>query len=63
MTLDEFFEGQERSRGLYKAIEAAISTIGPAEIRITKSQIAFRRKRGFAWAWIPGRYLRGRRPR
>jgi Domain of unknown function (DUF5655) len=26
---------------------------------VTKSQIAFRRKRAFAWAWIPDRYLRG----
>lgn len=33
---------------------------GPAEIRVTKSQVAFRRGRAFAWVWIPGRYLRGR---
>lgn len=28
--------------------------------QITKSQIAFRHRRAFAWAWIPARYLRGR---
>jgi len=37
-----------------------IESIGPAEIRVTKSQIAFYRKKAFAWAWIPGKYLRGR---
>lgn len=29
-------------------------------MRVTKSQISFRRRVGFAWAWIPARYLRGR---
>lgn len=60
MTLDEFFAQQDRSRELYKAVEAAIGQIGPAEARVTRSQIAFRRKRGFAWAWMPGKYLRGK---
>ena len=27
---------------------------------MTKSQIAFRRRKAFAWVWIPGKYLRGR---
>jgi len=26
---------------------------------VTKSQVAFRRRRAFAWAWMPGAYLRG----
>jgi hypothetical protein len=26
---------------------------------VTKSQIAFRRRVAFAWAWVPARYLRG----
>ena len=30
------------------------------EIRVSKSQIAFRRRRAFAWVWVPQRYLRGR---
>ena len=36
-----------------------IDTIGPAELRVTRSQIAFRRRVAFAWAWLPARYLRG----
>jgi hypothetical protein len=30
-----------------------------ADVRVTKSQVAFRRTRAFAWAWMPGMYLRG----
>jgi hypothetical protein len=29
-------------------------------MRVTKSQVAFRRSRAFAWAWTPDRYLRGK---
>lgn len=31
------------------------------EIRTTKSQVAFRRRRGFAYVWVPGRHLRNPR--
>jgi hypothetical protein len=34
-----------------------VSSIGPAEVRVTKSQIAFRRRRGFAYVWRPAQYL------
>jgi hypothetical protein len=27
------------------------------EIRTSRSQVAFRRRRGFAYLWLPGRYL------
>ena len=60
MTLDEFFAGQEQSRQLFEALRQAVEAIGPVELRVTKSQIAFRRRKAFAWAWRPGQYLRGR---
>lgn len=59
MTLDEFFRGRERSRRIFDALRAAIAEIGPVDVRVTKSQVAFRRRRAFAWAWMPGMYLRG----
>jgi hypothetical protein len=59
MTLDEYFEGQEGARRLFDALCSSVDAIGVAELRVTKSQIAFRRRRAFAWAWIPGKYLRG----
>jgi hypothetical protein len=30
---------------------------GRRQIRTTKSQVAFRRRRGFAYLWLPSRYL------
>ena len=57
MTVAEFFEGRDESRRLFDALQAAVGAIGPAEVRVTKSQIAFRRRKAFAWAWTPGRYL------
>jgi hypothetical protein len=59
MTLDEFFAGYEGSRPIFEALREAIEELGPSEMRVTKSQVAFYRKKAFAWAWIPDRYLHG----
>jgi hypothetical protein len=59
MTLDEFFAEDDGSRVLFDVLLSAIEGIGQIEMRISKSQIAFSRKRAFAWAWIPGKYLKG----
>ena len=66
MTLDEFFDGADESRQLFEVLRAAVESIGAAEVRVTKSQVAFRRRKAFAfkrqkafaWAWMPGKYLR-----
>ena len=60
MTLDEFFAGQENSRQIFEAVRLAVEAIGPAELRISKSQISFRRRKAFAWVWMPGQYLSGK---
>lgn len=60
MTLDDFLATHPASSQLFAALSAAIASIGPAELRITKSQAAFRRQQTFAWAWLPGMYLHGR---
>ncbi|MBN1933556.1 MAG: hypothetical protein JW934_02765 [Anaerolineae bacterium] len=59
MTLDEFFDGQEKSRELFETVRSVIDTIGDAALCVTKSQIAFRRRKTFALIWMPGEYLRG----
>lgn len=58
MTLDEFFAGQDQSRHLFEAVSREVEAIGPAELRLSRSQIAFRRRKAFAWIWMPGQYLR-----
>jgi len=60
MTLDDFFAGQQESRLIFEALRSAVDAVGKAELRVTKSQVAFRRRRAFAWAWMPGKYLHGR---
>lgn len=59
MDIEAFFERYEASRPLFDALWAVVQGIGPADRRVTKSQIAFRRRGAFAWVWIPDRYLRG----
>jgi hypothetical protein len=57
VNLDQFFTGFEGSRPLYEALYEAVCALGPVEIRVGKSQIAFVSGKAFAWAWIPARYL------
>jgi hypothetical protein len=56
--LDAFFAGRPVSRQLFEAVRVAVDAAGSSEIRVGRSQIAFRRRVGFAYAWVPGRYLR-----
>jgi hypothetical protein len=58
--LDEFFEGLQESYDLFEAVLKEINVLGAAEMRVSKSQIAFRRKKAFAWVWVPGKYLHGK---
>ena len=55
--LDAFFSGRNLSRQIFDAVCRAMETIGPAEIKISKSQIAFRRRVNFALVWVPEQYL------
>jgi hypothetical protein len=59
-SLDEFFAGQEESRQLFDALQIVINSFGNVQLRVTKSQVAFFRRKAFAWAWMPGRYLHGK---
>lgn len=60
ITLDEFFHGFSESRQLFDALHTSMESVGHYELRITKSQIAFRHHKSYAWAWIPAKYQRGK---
>jgi len=60
MTPDEFFAGQVLSKQLFEAVRREVEALGEVVMRVTKSQVAFRRRRGFAWVWMPGQYLKRR---
>ena len=58
MSLDEFFGDAAQSRQLFDALAHELAKLGKTSLRITKSQIAFRRKRNVAIAWMPRKYLK-----
>ena len=39
------------------AVEAAVRDLGDADVAVSKSQISFRRRTGFAYVWRPGQYV------
>ena len=57
-TPEEFFAGRPDALAAFTEVCAIVGRHGPFEVRISKSQAAFRRKRGFAYLWMPGQYLR-----
>jgi hypothetical protein len=60
--LDAFFAGHDDSRRIFDALHRAVEALGETEVRVSKSQVAFRRKQPFAWAWRPEQYLGPGRP-
>lgn len=60
LSIDEFFKGYEASWPMFDALCSAINSLGPTEMRVTHSQVAFSRRNAFAWAWVPARYPRVR---
>lgn len=60
--IEAFFDGSPRGLVLCRAVAEAVHSIGHADVRVTKSQVAFRRRRGFAYVWRPGRYVRSEVP-
>ena len=57
MTPEEFLDGSPLGMDVYRAVHEILERCGEFEVRTTRSQIAFRRRRGFAYLWRPGMYL------
>jgi Domain of unknown function (DUF5655) len=53
----ELFTDQPLALAVLGKVTSIAEEIGGVEIRASKSQVAFRRKRGFAYLWPPGKYL------
>ena len=58
LTPESIFQDFPEGLVLYCAVADAVAAIGEAAVRVTKSQIAFRRRKGFAYVWRPGQYLK-----
>jgi Domain of unknown function (DUF5655) len=57
MTPEEHFAGHPFALAVFHEVRALVDETGGGEVATTKSQVAFRRRRGFAYVWLPGRYL------
>jgi hypothetical protein len=44
--------------GVFKTVEGAVGKLGEHEVRVGRGQVAFRRRRGFAYLWRPGQYVK-----
>lgn len=56
-TPESFFDGSPDGLNVFRAIAHAVNEIAETPLRISKSQIAFRRRRGFAYVWRPAQYI------
>jgi hypothetical protein len=54
---EDLFDGFPRGLAICHAVQDAVSAIGEASMRVMTSQVAFRRRRGFAYVWRPGQYV------
>ena len=61
-TVSSFFTRAPEARLLFDSLNAIVSGWGDCELTVTKSQVSWRRRRAFAWAWRPSQYLSGPRP-
>lgn len=57
-TAAEFFAGSPLGHAVLVRVREVVDSLGGAEERVSRSQVAFRRDRGFAYLWSPGRYVR-----
>jgi hypothetical protein len=56
-TPEEFLDGHPDGLAIYRRVADVIDGLGEAEVRVSKSQIGFRARHGFAYLWRPGRYV------
>lgn len=62
MNENDYLGSDVATRSIFLAIDSAVTAVGEAERRVSKSQIGFYRKHPFAAVWRPDQYLSGTRP-
>jgi hypothetical protein len=56
---ERFFADHPVALDVYRLACSMLEDIGPFEMRTSKTQVAFRRRRGFAYLWFPVGWARG----
>lgn len=54
---EDVLAGNPLALAAFERVRTIVATFGPVDVRASKSQVAFRRRRAFAFVWVPGRYL------
>lgn len=57
MTPGDFFAAHPLGLAVFDRVSTILGEVGDFEVRVTKSQVSFQRRRGFAYLWLPGQYL------
>jgi hypothetical protein len=55
--VDAFFVDSRLGRAVFDRVVELLAATPDCSLRVTRSQVAFRRRRAFAWLWMPGRWL------
>lgn len=55
---DEFFADSALGLAAYRRVQALLDALGPCDLRVAPTQVGWARRRGFAFLWLPGRWLR-----
>jgi hypothetical protein len=56
--IERFFDEHPVGLSVHDRVVPLLDSFGPYDVRVTRSQVAFRRRSGFAYLWLPRRYLR-----
>jgi hypothetical protein len=59
VTPEQFLGETDSGLAVYRWVQSVLADGGfDFTVTTSKSQVAFRRRRGFAYLWLPGKYLR-----
>jgi len=61
-TPEELFEGSADGLAIHDRVAGVVGSFGDVATRVTRSQVAFRHGRGFAYVWRPGQYVHSEVP-
>ncbi len=59
MNEEAFFAGPPEAKVIHEKVKEAVQSVGSADVRVSKSQVGFYRKRPLAATWRPGQHLKG----
>ncbi len=55
---EDFFATSALGLCAYRRVQGLLDALGPCELRVARTQVGWARRRGFAFLWMPGRWLR-----